>query len=189
MKNPKSEYRMTKETLSTNDQESRRREGFLSGFVIRHLSFALVQLLTLIGSATLYAQPYSIDWFTIDGGGGVSSNSQPSTINYQLSGTIGQPDAGKLSGGSYTLDGGFWGILAAVQSPGAPLLTIRLTATNTVAISWPSPSTGFNLQQNTNGIATVNWSSVTTTPIDDGTTKTVIVDPPTGNRFYRLKYP
>ena len=28
---------------------------------------------------------------------------------YQLGGTIGQPDAGGLSGGDYTLAGGFWG--------------------------------------------------------------------------------
>ena len=70
-----------------------------------------------------------------------------------------------------------------------PSLTIARTATNTVAISWPSPSTGFTLQQNTNGIATVNWSNVLTAPTDNGTTKTVIVDQPSGNRFYRLSSP
>jgi uncharacterized delta-60 repeat protein len=67
-----------------------------------------------------------------------------------------------------------------------PSLTIARTTTNTVAISWPSPSTGFTLQQNTNGIATVNWSNVLTTPTDNGTKKTVIVNPPGGTRFYRL---
>jgi hypothetical protein len=30
---------------------------------------------------------------------------------------------------------------------------------------------------------------VTTTIQDDGTTKTLIVNPPAGNRFYRLFYP
>jgi len=74
-----------------------------------------------------------------------------------------------------------------VQGTNAPLLTIIRTTTNTVAVSWPSPSTGFTLQQNTNGIATVNWSNVTVSPSDNGTTKTLIVNPPTGNRFYRLK--
>ena len=130
------------------------------------------------------AQNYSIDWFTIDGGGGTSTGGV-----YSVSGTIGQPDAGKMSGGNYTIEGGFWGLIVAVQTPGAPLLTIASTATNTVAISWPSPSTGFNLQVNTNGLGTVNWSNVSATPTDDGTTKTVIVNPPVGNRFYRLKYP
>jgi hypothetical protein len=30
--------------------------------------------------------------------------------SYTLSGTIGQPDAGLMTGGSYTLAGGFWGL-------------------------------------------------------------------------------
>src|SRR5260370_6126541 len=47
------------------------------------------------------AQNYSIDWFTIDGGGGTSTGGV-----YSVSGTIGQPDAGHLSGGQHTLDAG-----------------------------------------------------------------------------------
>jgi hypothetical protein len=128
---------------------------------------------------------YSIDWHTIDGGGGTSTGGV-----YSVSGTIGQHDAGAtMSGGNYTIDGGFWGLIAAVQTPGAPLLTIARTTTNTVAVFWPSPSTGFTLQQNTNNVNSVNWSDVLTTPSDNGTTKTVIVNPPTGNRFYRLFKP
>ncbi len=131
-----------------------------------------------------FAQSYSVDWFTIDGGGGTSTGGV-----YSVSGTIGQPDAGKMSGGNFTIDGGFWGIIAAVQTPGAPLLAIVRTTTNTVVVFWPSPSTGFTLQQNTNSVSSVNWSNVLTVPLDDGTTKTVIVNPPTGNRFYRLNKP
>jgi hypothetical protein len=70
-----------------------------------------------------------------------------------------------------------------------PSLSIARTATNTVAVSWPSPSTDFTLQQNTSAAATVNWSNVVATPSDDGTTKTLVVDPLTGNRFYRLFHP
>jgi hypothetical protein len=29
--------------------------------------------------------------------------------DYALSGTIGQPDVGEMSGGDYTVSGGFWG--------------------------------------------------------------------------------
>ena len=47
--------------------------------------------------------PYEITWSTIDGGGGTSTGG-----NYTLSGTIGQPDAGMMSGGDYKLVGGFW---------------------------------------------------------------------------------
>ena len=136
------------------------------------------------GAVAMLAQSYSIDWYTIDGGGGTSTGGV-----YSVSGTIGQPDAGRLSGGAYTVEGGFWGIIAAVQTPGAPRLTITRTPTNTVAVSWPSPSTGYVLQQNTNSIASVNWSNAPGTIQDDGTTKTLVVNPPTGNRFYRLFKP
>jgi hypothetical protein len=125
---------------------------------------------------------YSLDWSTIDGGGGTSTGGV-----YSVTGTIGQPDAGTMSGGNYTLQGGFWGVIAAVQTPGAPLLSIFHTSTNTVAVIWPSPSTGWTLQQNTNSVSSANWSNLTSGIQDDGTTKTLIVNPPTGNRFYRLK--
>jgi hypothetical protein len=68
----------------------------------------------------------------------------------------------------------------------APTLSIQLTTSNTVIISWPSPSTGFTLQQNTNGVTTSGWSNVLVTPVDNGTTKSIIVNPSAGNRFYRL---
>jgi hypothetical protein len=133
------------------------------------------------------AQSYSIDWSTVDGGGGTSTGGPMIGTNYSVSGTIGQPDAGTMSGGNFTLEGGFWGIIAGVQTPGAPLLSIFHTTTNTVAVFWPSPSTGWDLQQNTNSVSSVNWSNVTGGIADDGTNKTLIVNPPVGNRFYRLK--
>ncbi|MEZ6317388.1 MAG: hypothetical protein R3B49_01350 [Phycisphaerales bacterium] len=47
---------------------------------------------------------YVIDWYTMDGGGGTSSGGV-----YELSGTIGQPDAAPpLAGGAYDLEPGFW---------------------------------------------------------------------------------
>jgi hypothetical protein len=44
------------------------------------------------------------------------------------------------------------------------------------------------LQQNTN-VGTSDWTAVGTAPMDDGTTRTVIVDPPVGQGFYRLIRP
>jgi hypothetical protein len=70
-----------------------------------------------------------------------------------------------------------------------PLIIIARTTTNTITLSWPSPSAGFTLQQNTNGLAMVSWSNVVATPLDDGITRTLIVNPPTGNAFYRLVHP
>ena len=47
---------------------------------------------------------YDLSWSSLDGGGYTFSSGGA----YTLGGTIGQPDAGLLSGGSYTLGAGFW---------------------------------------------------------------------------------
>ena len=61
----------------------------------------------------LAAGDYAIDWWTIDGGGGTSS----SLTGFELTGTIGQWDAGTLlSGAGYELTGGFW-VHAAPSGP------------------------------------------------------------------------
>jgi hypothetical protein len=140
-------------------------------------------LLLAAASNTLLAQSYSIDWFTIDGGGGTSTGGV-----YSVSGTIGQPDAGRMSGGSFTLDGGFWGIIAAVQTPGAPLLRVARTTTNTVLLAWPTSAGAFSLQQNA-VLGGPSWLGVTNTVNVVGSENQVIVSPPAGNRFFRLKYP
>ena len=124
---------------------------------------------------------YAIDWSTIDGGGGTSTGGV-----YSVTGTIGQPDAGAtMTGGQYSLTGGFWS-LYAVQTPGAPLLSITLTPTNTAMVYWPSPSTGWTLQENTNSVSSANWTDHPF-PQDNGAIRYIIVTPPAGNRFYRLK--
>lgn len=47
---------------------------------------------------------YDLTWSTIDGGGETFSTGG----DYELGGTIGQPDAGAMTGGDYALTGGFW---------------------------------------------------------------------------------
>ncbi|MFN8471192.1 MAG: hypothetical protein U0822_03135 [Anaerolineae bacterium] len=73
---------------------------------------------------------YDLTWWTIDAGGGKSSGGV-----YNLSGTLGQPEGGALSGGGYTLLGGFWpGVSAATPtSTTTPSFTPSPTQT-------PSPS-------------------------------------------------
>jgi len=59
----------------------------------------------LVTSAAAFAQ-LAIDWSTIDCGGGASAGGV-----FTLNGTIGQPDAQTppvMSGGMFTLTGGFW---------------------------------------------------------------------------------
>ncbi|GAB4414700.1 MAG: hypothetical protein Kow00123_27950 [Anaerolineales bacterium] len=47
---------------------------------------------------------YNLEWNTIDAGGHTFSSGGV----YSVGGTIGQPDAGSVSGENYTLAGGFW---------------------------------------------------------------------------------
>jgi len=152
---------------------------------LARLAARSVALALAITALQTEAQSFSIDWFTIDGGGGASTGGV-----YSVSGTIGQADANPqpLIGGSFSVVGGFWSLFSVVQTPGAPLLTIRLTSTNTAMVSWPSPSTGFNLQQNTN-LSTAIWVPPSEIVTDNGTIKFIIVNPPAGNRFYRLIHP
>jgi hypothetical protein len=140
-----------------------------------------VLLLTLEAAAVARAQSYTLDWFSIDGGGGTSAGGA-----YSLSGTIGQADSGTvLSGGNYSVAGGFWGMASAATQP-VPALAIAPTGPNTVIISWPSPSAGWRLQQNTS-LENDDWSEVLMLPNDDGATMSITVGPLAGDRFYRLK--
>src|ERR1035438_7194707 len=143
----------------------------------------LLWLALVFAPFALHAQSYSIDWYKVSGGGGTSTGGV-----YSVSGTIGQHDAGgPMTGGNYSLTGGFWA-LCAVQTPGAPVLSIKLTTTNTAMVYWASPSTGFNLEVNTN-LATANWITNSQSVTANGTIKYILVNPPTGNRYYRLKSP
>ena len=172
-------------TTTRDTQSTRKRQTFLPLLGERagvRASVGLISLL-LLSVAVVHAQSYSIDWFKIAGGGGTSTGGV-----YSLSGTIGQSDAsGALNGGNYSVTGGFWSLIAVVQTPGAPLLTITRSGANLI-ISWPSPSTGFSLQQNTN-LTTTNWTSFVGPVGDDGTTKSVTNSPPTGTKFFRLIQP
>ena len=105
---------------------------------------------------------------------------------YSLSGTFGQPDPGTLSGGSYTLNGGFWGILSAVQSPGAPFLSIERIG-GIVRVFWPKSSTGFVLDQSLT--ATGTWLQIASPYATNTTDISVTVPSPAGDRFYRLRFP
>lgn len=137
-----------------------------------------VLLALLAGLLSASAPPYTIDWWTVDGGGGDGSGG-----TFTLSGTAGQPDAGILGGG--TLDGGFWGLIGPVPSE----LTITLIGAN-VFISWPSPSTGFNLQVCTDLVAG-NWSYYAGPPNiqDNGIIKSLTVPPSATPHYYRLRNP
>lgn len=133
----------------------------------------------LLGPARLCAQ-YSIGWSTVDGGGGTSTGGV-----FTVTGTIGQPDAGLLSGGDYTLQGGFWGIIAALQTPGAPFLSVLQTPTNTVCVWWPVSDAPWQLQATTSLVTTGTvWTAYAYTT--NGANCVYIESRPLGKKFYRL---
>ncbi len=72
----------------------------------RFIILTILLLIVLFSSSVALAEGgFGLNWWTVDGGG-----SQSNHAGFILIGTIGQPDAGVLmSGGNYTLAGGFWG--------------------------------------------------------------------------------
>ncbi len=98
------------------------------------LVLSALSLLVAVGGAS--AQPFSIDRFTVAGGGGTSTGG-----TFALNGTSGQPEAGRMSDSRYTIEGGFWSLPGA-NSPAVPSTTIF---------------------DNTNGIFNGNFAATTTT--------------------------
>jgi Immunoglobulin I-set domain/Immunoglobulin domain len=107
-------------------------------------------------------QTYSVDWFTVAGGGGTSTGSI-----YSVSGTFGQPDAGQpMAGSGYSVTSGFWSLYAPV----GPVL-VTTPPTNTLAVAGSSPvlsvtlsgTPPFSLQWYFNGTPLSNATNATLT--------------------------
>ncbi len=72
-------------------------------------------IVALLATTSVAANDFSLDWWTIDGGGEMFTTGR----DFELSGTIGQPDANTvvMTGGEYELTGGFWVIAFAEPEP------------------------------------------------------------------------
>jgi hypothetical protein len=139
----------------------------------------LLLLFGLLVPTISFAQQYSIDWYKIAGGGGTSAGG-----TYQVSSTIGQPDAsGTMTGGNYSLSGGFWSLIAVVQTTGLANLTI-IHVGNSVIIFWPDTG-NYTLQQNSNLVGGA-WATSGYIITTNNGTNSITVTPPTGNLFFRL---
>jgi hypothetical protein len=128
------------------------------------------------------AQSLSMDWYKVSGGGGTSTGA-----TYAVSGTVGQHDAGgPMTGGNFSLTGGFWSLITAVQTPSAPPLHITQSG-NTVTVFWQNLS-GWHLQQNNDLAQPANWSANNNWTTSDGTNHLNLVSPP-GRMSFRLHHP
>jgi uncharacterized repeat protein (TIGR01451 family) len=130
----------------------------------RHATRAAI-LAVLTGAAAgpaTHAQPYTLNWWTVDGGGALNATGG----TYTLSGTAGQPDASAvLSGGSYTLAGGFW--------PGSGILDADVSVTLSDS---PDPVTGLQVLTYTISVNNLGPASATSLTV-------VQTLPPSGATF------
>lgn len=137
--------------------------------------------------ATSSQAQYALDWWTVDGGGGTSTGGV-----YSVSGTLGQPDAGTMTGGNFILESGFWGIVAAIQTEGAPTLAIELT-NGWVRASWPAPAPGWVLTETNRltGTGSPLWPQVPAAQYRTNSRSIFILTAPqpTQNRYFQLHKP
>ena len=114
------------------------------------LAASLAIALLLSGMPVAQAQtggPYDLSWHNIGPGGSASGGS------YSLDASIGQPDAATMSGGSYTLTGGFL--------PGGPTCAldadlngdgqVTVLDIQIIAGAWPQTTASFPYDQSGDG--------------------------------------
>ncbi len=148
--------------------------------VIPILAIAAAGVLT----PTVHAQ-FAIDWSTIDGGGGTSAGGA-----YAVSGTIGQPDAGKLTGANYTLVGGFWSVI-----PQDSMRRLKLKKrAGQLVLSWPADAPAVVVQSATQlAPGGADWVNFAGDPVRVGDEFELVVGPvltpPNPIRFFRLARP
>jgi hypothetical protein len=143
----------------------------------------LLCLLVSVLRLPAFAQSYSIDWYKVAGGGGASTGA-----TYQVTGTIGQPDAsGAMSGGQYSVTGGFWSLIAVVQTAGLPNLSIAHSG-NSVIVSWPNTAS-CTIQTNNSLAAVSGWNAYGGTVNTANGTNSISIRSATGTLFFRLSRP
>jgi hypothetical protein len=130
----------------------------------------------ILGSCAIgQAQSHSVTWYSLDSGGGNSSGGR-----FSLSGTLGQLDAGILSGGLFTLAGGFWALTPDTKATNVPTLFISRSA-GQILVSWVPALSGYVLQTNS-GLTAAGWGDSVT-----GTTNPATVGANTPALFFRLR--
>ena len=86
--------------LMTLDQLEKYRDGATASEIILSNGLTLHEFMQSKGAG------FAVNWYSIDGGGGLQSTGP----GFALSGTIGQPEAATSTGGTFSLTGGFWAI-------------------------------------------------------------------------------
>lgn len=151
----------------------------------------LLALASMFAAAQSGAQPFSLNGSVVAGGGGTATGGP-----FQITGTITQPEAGpRLTGGCFSIDPGFWGAYAVINTPGAPVLRIRPQGPNYIRVSFTPECGDWVLQWTT----TLETGAAPTLWTDDEASNLILVGdeltrdfhlPSWGSRlFFRLRQP
>lgn len=139
----------------------------------------------LLAALTLKAQDFSLEWSVVAAGGGQSSGG-----DFVLEGSAGEAESGPMSGGDFELSEGFWSLVGAVDTPGAPPLSVTVTG-GQVLLSWAaSAGTNFVVEEAVvlgSPPATTTWNTVNLTPQLNNSMEVIQLPLAAGNRFYRLR--
>jgi hypothetical protein len=141
----------------------------------------LLALITVVawctGASAVLAQTgggYDLSRHTIAGGGATFSTG----AGYTLGGTVGQPDAGVVSAGTYSLRGGFWpGVISSAMP--APTSTVVVTPTGTLSVTPPSPTTTPTLEPTETVTATAMATQTGAVPLATDTPTSLVGTPTT----------
>jgi hypothetical protein len=149
------------------------------------LSICHLAVLLAATVASPSSAQFSLDWWTVDGGGGSSASTDG---RFTLSGTAGQPDAGLMAGGALCLRGGFWN---AALWPSPSLWITRLPDGN-LEVSWPAWANDYLLEQAATLVRPPEleewWNEVSpATYQTDGSRFYLTVTPTAAMQFYRLR--
>jgi hypothetical protein len=116
----------------------------------RYIPWSLLALALLLPALAMAQSgiPYDLSWGGVNGGGHTYSVDGAGV--FELGGTIGQPGAETMTGGAFSLEGGFWNRLtgsptavtlasfAAISGGGAPLILVigALALALTLTMVW-----------------------------------------------------
>lgn len=137
----------------------------------------------LFAAATAHAQTYTLDFFSIEGGGGTSTSGA-----YTVSSTVGQSDAAVRDGLPFSVSTGFWSVSAAVNSP----FLIVTHAGGSVTVQWIKPATDFLLEESATLAPTPGtaWMQVPVENYQTNATHVFLTIPAAAaSRFYHLRKP
>ena len=126
---------------------------------------------------------YELNRGTISGGGGLSSGG-----DYVLIATIGQPEAGVMKNGIYSLFGGFWSSSAYMFEIYA-LKHIHGDISDTVTIEWYiKPGKNYRFYYTEKLGPNEDWQPISGSYTDFGETASQIdiINHPNQNRFYKV---